>query len=502
MNEKIINSSSSLFLYNTLTQKKELFSPIRSRKVCMYCCGVTPYGNTHIGHTRTFFSYDLLFRILKDLNYDVEWARNITDIDDKIIQKAQEEGVTCREIANRYVTEQDEVLKFFQLKKPDHEPKVTEHIPQIISLIQTLIEKEYAYPSLSGVYFRVRKFLEYGKLSKNNIEELSKGVRIEVEETKEDSLDFVLWKAAKPKEIFWESPWGNGRPGWHIECSAMIQSLFGNSIDIHMGGRDLIFPHHEAEIAQSESAHGKLLSNYWLHTGMVTLYGEKMSKSTNHFVGIKDFLNKYPPEVLRLFFLSVSYTQSLDFTFEIVLENLKKLSRLYRFVSLVESYLNFNPISNRNKKDYEKTIFSEIPKMKNEMREFLYDDLNSSAALSVFFEFVRKTNSSLSEMEKTNCQLSPMDRHNLENHWYDLKKWMKNTLGLFQMVSDEFFRNLLKYNLVNEISIDQIDCKIEARNKARELKNWSLSDKIRDDLFKQGIQIQDTPSGTKWTVVL
>ncbi|MBX9839367.1 MAG: cysteine--tRNA ligase, partial [Silvanigrellaceae bacterium] len=315
-----------IHFFNTLTGKKEKFNTLNEGKVKMYCCGVTPYGNTHIGHSRTFFSYDLLYRTLVDNEMNVEWARNITDVDDKIIHKANQEGVSCADIVSRYVSEQDEMLELFNLQRPQHEPKVTENIPQIISLIEKLIHKELAYVTNSGVYYRVRKFVEYGKLSKNKIDDLKKGARIEIDEAKEDALDFALWKFAKEGEIYWASPWGNGRPGWHVECSAMIHSLFGDSIDIHMGGRDLIFPHHEAEIAQSEGATGKPFSSTWLHAGMVTLYGEKMSKSTNHFVAIKDFLSKYPSEVLRLVFLSVSYGQPLDFTFEMTTENLKKLA--------------------------------------------------------------------------------------------------------------------------------------------------------------------------------
>ena len=417
----------SIHLFNSLTAKKELFTPIIDKEIKMYCCGVTPYSNTHIGHSRTFFSYDLLYRTLKDNNYKVSWARNITDVDDKIIKKANDENITCQQVVSRYVEEQNEMLEFFDLFHPQYEPKVTDNIPQIIEIISKLIQKEYAYASSSGVYFRVRKYEEYGKLSKNKIDALKTGARIEVDESKEDALDFALWKFAKENEIFWKSPWGDGRPGWHIECSAMIHSLFGDTLDIHMGGRDLIFPHHEAEIAQSEAATGKPLANIWMHAGMVTLYGEKMSKSTNHFVSIKDFLAKYPAEVLRLGFLSVSYSQPLDFTFELMDENLKKLSKLYRFVSLVDSYSsNTNP----NQKESTQVIFEDLKNLIPKMRQGLADDLNSALALGYLFNFIKTINTSLSLLEKQNLILNSEDREILRIYWPEFKEWAKNSLGI------------------------------------------------------------------------
>lgn len=489
-----------MHFFNTLTGKKEQFNPLTVGKVKMYCCGVTPYGNTHIGHSRTFFSYDLLYRTLIDHGYNVEWARNITDVDDKIINKAHAEGLSCADIVARYVSEQDEMLELFNLIRPQYEPKVTESIPQIIDLIQTLITKEYAYVSTSGVYYRVRKFSEYGKLSKNKINDLKKGARIEVDESKEDALDFALWKFAKPGEIFWPSPWGNGRPGWHVECSAMIHSKFGDSIDIHMGGRDLIFPHHEAEIAQSEGATGKPFATNWLHAGMVTLYGEKMSKSTNHYVAIKDFLGKYPAEVLRLVFLSVSYGQPLDFTFEMTTENLKKLGKIYRFVSLLNEYAlqNVEALTNQ----YHESIFSDLSQMSVRMKECLADDLNSSAALAIFFDFIRSINSKISALEKTGKTLMKADLELLKTEWPQFKHWMKQVLGLLTKEPQEFFEELKQFSLASEISINEINIKLEERKLARASKDWAKSDAIRDELLAQGVQIQDTPLGTKWTVIL
>lgn len=489
-----------IHFFNTLTGKKDLFNPLTTGKVKMYCCGVTPYGNTHIGHSRTFFSYDLLYRTLIDQGYEVEWARNITDVDDKIINKANIEGVSCAEIVARYVSEQDEMLELFNLIRPQHEPKVTESIPEIIALIQTLIDKEFAYVSNSGVYYRVRKFSEYGKLSKNKIDDLKTGARIEIDESKEDALDFALWKFAKSNEIYWASPWGNGRPGWHVECSAMIHSKFGDSIDIHIGGRDLIFPHHEAEIAQSEGATGKPLATNWLHAGMVTLYGEKMSKSTNHYVAIKDFLGKYPAEVLRLVFLSVSYGQPLDFTFEMTTENLKKLGKIYRFVSLLDDYSNQSIDSLSN--FYSENIFTELSQLSFKMKGCLADDLNSSAALAVFFDFIRSINTKISLLEKSGKTITKSDSELLKLEWPQFKNWMKNVMGLLTQEPQQFFDSLKKFSLASEISINEINSKIEERKLARTNKDWAKSDAIREELLAQGIQVQDTPSGMKWTIIL
>lgn len=486
----------SLQLLNTLTGRKEPFRP-HSHKVKMYCCGVTPYSNTHIGHSRTFFSYDLLYRTLVDHNYDVQWARNITDVEDKIIKKAKEEGVSCADIVNKYVSEQDEMLRNFNLHRPQHEPKVTENIPQIIAMIETLIERGYAYASPSGVYYRVRKFEGYGKLSKNNIDDLRKGVRIEVDETKEDALDFVLWKAAKPGEIKWPSPWGEGRPGWHIECSAMIHTLFGDTIDIHMGGRDLIFPHHEAEIAQSEGATGKPFSAFWLHAGMVTLYGEKMSKSTNHFVSIADFLSKYPQEVLRLTFLSVSYAQPLDFTMELADENFKKLAKIYRFVELLDRYAA-EGWSESSQSTIE--VLSDLDNLTSKMRTGLADDLNSPSALGSFFETVRNINSGLASIEKAGRTLHKNDADRLQNVWPLTKAWLSHTLGLIQQSPQEFFAGLAHYRLSGQLSPADIENKLADRQTARNTKDWAAADKIRGDLLAQGIVIQDTPRGTRWTL--
>jgi len=500
-----------LKLFNTLSQQKETFNSIYPQKVKMYCCGITPYSHIHLGHMRTFFSYDLLYRTLIDQGYDIEWARNITDVDDKIIIKANNENKTCDEITEQYISDQTQHLKTFSLHSPMFEPRVTENIPQIIEMIQKLIDKDFAYVSLSGVYFRVRHFSQYGKLSKNKIDELKQGARIEVDESKEDPLDFALWKFAKQDEISWQTPWGDGRPGWHIECSAMINSLFGESIDIHMGGRDLIFPHHEAEIAQSEACTGTALANYWLHCGMMTLYHEKMSKSTNHFVSVEDFLSQYPPEVLRLVFLSVSYSQPLDFTFELAAENLKKLSKIYRFVSLIDVYSKDAKIILEKKETplqesedllssltETQDVFLKLPLLKQKMREHLEQDLNSAMALAEFFEFIKEVNSKIIQLEKSGKDLTISDLKILSQYWEDFKGWMSASLALLTQIPSKFFEYLRSFNCEHEISEVEILKKITLRSEYRDQKEWQKSDAIRDELLKYGVHVMDTPRGTKW----
>ena len=491
-----------LHLYDTLAQTKKLFQPL-GEEVKMYCCGVTPYSHTHIGHARTFFAYDLLWRALKDHDYAITAARNITDIDDKIINRANLEGVSCCDIVNRFVSEQNEFLEKFDLLKPDKEPKVTESMNDIVSFIAELEKKGKAYVTQSGVYFRVRNFKDYGKLSKNDLEKLRHGVRIAEDESKEDSADFALWKFAK-EEPHWPSPWGPGRPGWHIECSAMIFKMFGEQIDIHMGGRDLIFPHHEAEIAQSESLTSKPFASIWMHVGIVTLYGEKMSKSTNQFVSLSDFLEKYPAEVLRFIFLSAHYSQPLDFTYELAQENLKKLAKCYRFLGLIESYQNQNNLasSSQETETSQEVIFASLEILLSQMQKALDDDLNTALALSFFFEFVKEVNLKLGLLEKAGKSLSTEDFKHLAYIWPQIHVWLQKTLGILKKTPSAFFEELRAFQVSAELSLDDIEKQILRRNEARLHKDWSLADDIRKALLVQGVQLNDGKTKTTWTVLL
>lgn len=490
-------------LFDTVSKKKQSLNSKIQKKIKMYCCGVTPYSNVHIGHARTFFTYDILYRTLRDADFEVSWARNITDVDDKIIKRAKDEGKSCDEIVKKYTDELDSLLDDFDLLKPEFEPKATKHIPKIITLISTLIEKDYAYKTKNGVYFRVRKFPNYGKLSGNTLNDLKSGVRIEDDPLKEDPLDFALWKSAKKDEIAWDSPFGAGRPGWHIECSSMIDSLFESQVDIHMGGRDLIFPHHEAEIAQSEAYSGKDFCKVWMHTGMVKYYGEKMSKSKNNFISLIDYEKKYPCEALRLFFLSSSYRQPLDFTYEAIKENIKKLLRIYRFIEIVEELLSESKSHKRLHNDnIDDLIFLDLPTLLDKMRNCLFDDLNSQEALALWFDFIKKVNPKLIALRKLNKGYLDKDMISLETYWFKIKAWFQSCLGLFTKESRVFFESLKHYGSIQELSILDIEKTIAARDKARTEKNWQLADSLRDELMKSGVILQDTPKGTKWAYAL
>ncbi|MCJ7493900.1 MAG: cysteine--tRNA ligase, partial [Deltaproteobacteria bacterium] len=309
-----------LKIYNTLTKKKEEFLPLQKGKVSMYVCGVTVYDRCHIGHARAAVVFDVLFRFLRYRGYEVTYVRNYTDVDDKIIKRANQEGVSCQEIAKRYIQEYEEDMEALGMERPTHEPRATENISQIIDLVKKLVEKGFAYTVDGDVYFSVEKFSSYGKLSGRDLEEMRAGARVEVDERKNNPLDFALWKSSKPGEPEWDSPWGRGRPGWHIECSAMSQRYLGESFDIHGGGQDLIFPHHENEIAQSEAATGKPFVRFWVHNGFVNINHEKMSKSLGNILAIRDLLQDHHPEVLRLFLLSNHYRSPVDFSLQNMIE--------------------------------------------------------------------------------------------------------------------------------------------------------------------------------------
>ena len=316
-------------VYNTLTGKKEDFVPLHEGKVGMYVCGVTVYDLCHIGHARSAIIFDILYRYFRYRGYEVTFVRNFTDIDDKIINRANQEGVDYKTIAERYIREFGMDIRGLGLEKATIEPRATDHIPEMIELVSGLIEKGYAYPGGGDVFFSVERFKEYGKLSKRNLEEMQAGARVEIDEKKKNPLDFVLWKGSKPGEPFWESPWGKGRPGWHIECSVMSMKYLGETFDIHGGGRDLVFPHHENEIAQSEGATGKPFARYWIHNGFININKEKMSKSLGNILTIKEVVKEWHPEVLRLFFLSSHYRSPLDYSEESLKEAKSGLDRFY-----------------------------------------------------------------------------------------------------------------------------------------------------------------------------
>ncbi len=458
--------------YNTLTRKKEKFVPLEPGKVKMYACGPTVYDYFHIGNARTFIIFDALRRYLKYRGYDVTFVQNFTDVDDKIINRAREEGVSPGEISEKFIQIYFEDSKTLGIEKADIYPKVTENIDEIIEFIKELMDEEYAYESEGDVYFDVSKFKDYGKLSKQNLEELQLGARVEVSEQKRNPLDFALWKAAKPNELNWESPWGLGRPGWHIECSTMANRYLGETIDIHGGGGDLIFPHHENEIAQSEARSGKPFANYWLHVGYLNIDSKKMSKSLGNFFTPREIAKEFDLENYRFLILSAHYRSPVNFSKELLESARNGLDRLYTGKNNLE-YLIENAEDKAPAENEEKWI-EDLKLYRDRFNEAVDDDFNTADGIAVIFDLIREINTNVDE--KTAKQTL--------QEVYDLFIELTSVLGL-----------LGKKEGILEEDIEKL---IEERQKARKEKNFELSDKIRDDLKKKGIILEDTPQGVKW----
>ena len=458
-------------LYNTLTRKKETFVPLEEGKVKMYVCGPTVYNYIHIGNARPAIVFDTVRRYLEYRGFDVKFVSNFTDVDDKLIRAANQLGEDVPAIADKFIDAYFEDVSALGCQKADVHPRVMENMDIIIDFIRQLIEKGYAYESAGDVYFRTRKFDHYGKLSHQSIDDLQIGARIEVGDRKQDDLDFALWKTAKEGEIFWESPWGLGRPGWHIECSAMAKKYLGETIDIHAGGQDLTFPHHENEIAQSEALSGKLFSRYWMHNGYINIDNEKMSKSLGNFVLVHDIIKKHNPQVLRFFMLSVHYRNPINYSEEL-LESTKAA-----FERLTTSYQNLlhrkkasTDLTNDNQEWLEKIASSQ-----EQFIEAMDDDFNTAKAISVLFDLSKLANYYL--LEK-NTAVAVIDA------------FTKQFEALF---------HVLGLKLEKEEMLDgEIDALIEKRIQARKDRNFQLSDQIRDQLKEMNIILEDTPQGTRW----
>ncbi len=438
----------------------------------MYACGPTVYDYFHIGNARTFIIFDALRKYLEYRGYDVTFVQNFTDVDDKIINRAKEEGVPPGEISEKFIQIYFEDSKTLGIEKADIYPKVTENIEEIIEFIGELMDKGYAYESGGDVYFDVSRYEDYGKLSKQNLEELQLGARVEVSEQKRNPLDFVLWKAAKPGELSWESPWGAGRPGWHIECSTMSNKYLGETIDIHGGGRDLIFPHHENEIAQSEARSGKPFANYWLHVGYLNIDDKKMSKSLGNFFTPREIAKEFDLENFRFLILSAHYRNPVNFNRELLESAKNGLDRLYTGKNNLE-YLIENA-EDRIPMENEKEWLENLKQYKNRFNEVMDDDFNTADGIAVIFDLVREINTNVDE--KATKQIL--------QEAYDLFMELTSVLGL-----------LGKKEETLEEDIERL---IEERQKARKEKNFELSDKIRDDLKEKGIILEDTPQGVKW----
>ena len=500
----------ALRIYNTLTGKKEDFVPLHEKRIGMYVCGVTVYDLSHIGHARSTIIFDMIYRYLRYRGYEVTYVRNFTDIDDKIIKRANEEGVDYKTIAEKYIGEFNIDMGRFGLEKPLVEPKATEHITEMIQLISTLVERGYAYPAGGDVFFSVERFKDYGKLSKRNLEEMQAGARVEVDEKKKNPLDFALWKASKPGEPFWESPWGKGRPGWHIECSVMSQKYLGETLDIHGGGKDLIFPHHENEIAQSEAATGKPFVRYWIHNGFVNMNKEKMSKSLGNILTLKEIFKDWRPEVIRLFLLSHHYRSPVDFSFDSLSEAKSGLDRFYATLKAIQDEMAKPKGEGLPCEEIKYTsqgrgggdsIFEEVHQalesFKIRFEEAMDDDFNTAQALGYFYDLQRYLNTLLdiSKGHPTEAIISLLKKG--RDHFSNMG-WIS---GLFQEDPEVYLREQKKEGLNRlNLSEEEILKLIEDRNVARKEKNWKKADEIRNDLLSKGILLEDTPSGTIWKI--
>ncbi len=462
----------NIIIYNSLTRKKEQFIPLKKPQVKIYTCGVTVYDACHIGHARSLFIFDLIRRYLKYQGYRVSFVRNITDIDDKIIKRANELKIDWKELIVKYIDSYNQDLDSLGIGKADFEPRATENIPDMIKYIEGLIQKGYAYESGGDVYFNVRKFIGYGKLSGQSIDEMQKGVRIEPSDLKKDPLDFALWKRSKENEPSWPSPWRRGgRPGWHIECSVMSQKfLKTQTLDIHAGGRDLIFPHHENELAQSESYSGKLFAKYWIHHGLLTINTQKMSKSLGNFITIKDFIAKYHnPELLKFFFLSAHYGHPIDYSDAKIEEARQALQRIVIFMDKAKLARPGLGVS------FLKIIPQEIVLLKNKFIASLNDDFNTPEALACVFELVNLGNKNITKADFV---------FNVKNTLNEMLKILGISLKIVKIDT--------------EISDDEIKLKIQSRVDAKQAKDYALADKIREELEGQGVILEDTKEGTTW----
>lgn len=481
----------SLHFYNTLTGKEEEFIPLIPDTVKMYVCGVTVYDRSHIGHARAMVIFDVMYRYLRFLGYDVTFVRNFTDVDDKIINRANERGISAQELSDLYIREFNEDMTALRCLPPTHEPRATHHIAEMIAIIQELEAKGLAYAVDGDVYFAVERFPGYGKLSHRRLEDMMAGARIEVDERKRHPMDFALWKASKPGEPWWESPWGQGRPGWHIECSAMCSTYLGQPFDIHGGGSDLIFPHHENEIAQSEGATGQELARYWLHNGMVTVEQEKMSKSVGNFLTISDALRKTAPEVLRLVLLSTHYRMPLDFSEQKLEEADKGLTRIYETLARVDAALakgaSASPVGEQRSNSELRTRNSELL---DRFREAMDDDCNTARALGVVFETIRELNRLLDAGES-----GPLDGTR-----QDLAA-IGSVLGIMNETPVQFLEQRKQRVLAQaQLTPDMIERLIAERADARKARDFKQADAIRARLADQGVMLQDSPTGTTWTV--
>jgi cysteinyl-tRNA synthetase len=494
-------------IYNSLSKHKEEFKPVNKGKVKMYVCGMTVYSDAHIGHARTYFAFDMIRRYFEYKGYDVTYIQNITDVDDKIIAGANKEGMDPLEFSKKYTDICLTDLDNLGIRRADEYPKASETIPDMIKMIQKIIDKGYGYESKGDVYFSVEKFEDYGKLSGQKLENLMDGVRICATDLKRNPYDFALWKSAKPGEPEWFSPWGKGRPGWHIECSTMSSKFLGLPFDIHGGGMDLRFPHHENEIAQAEAAEGVEFAKYWMHIGLLTVEGEKMSKSIGNIINVKDLIKKWDPEIVRFFFAQAHYRSPPDFSEKGLINAQKGLDRIYRLVEKLQEISENKQIEkiesnelNVNEKQYLKIIQEFI----SDFEAAMDDDFNTPQAVSSIFEFVNNSNKFLEENPEPNKDLIGYSLFVLTKLGKVLTLFQKDLSKDKRIDEPKLLENVQnvanKYQIsTKEKDIEQlIDSLLDLREKARKSKDWQKADQIRDDLGNLGIEIQDTDTGPVW----
>jgi cysteinyl-tRNA synthetase len=477
--------SMTLKVHNTFSGKKEDFQPISEGTVGMYVCGVTVYDHCHIGHARSALVFDIIARYLLSKGYDVTSVKNFTDIDDKIIRKSNEEGIPWTEVGQKYIQSFYDDMGALNVIRPTHEPRATEHIGEMIQLVEALLRKGHAYPVDGDVYFSVESYSRYGQLSKRSLEEMLAGARVEVDERKRNPLDFALWKESKPGEPFWVTPFGKGRPGWHLECSVMSTKYLGNPFDIHGGGRDLIFPHHENERAQTEAATGATFVNYWIHNGFVNIEKEKMSKSIGNILLIKDFLAHYHPEVLRLFFLSTHYRNPIDYSAKSIDDAHNALHRLYHTLGRVAGLLKGRTLPSAPYKDADA--------LEKAFHDAMDDDFNTALALSQAFELITMINTMLDDKDESN--------HPFIVHASGLLTSMLGVLGFLRDDMETFHaqekaRHLARVGLTAEA----LENLIQERVLARQNKDFKRADEIRAILINNGITLLDSPKGTEWRI--
>lgn len=464
----------SLKLYNTLTRKKEVFEPIQPGKVSMYVCGPTVYDYIHIGNARPMIFFDVFRKYLQHCGYEVKYIVNFTDVDDKLIKKANETGETVPEIADRFIQAYYEDAESLGVERADIHPRVTENIAEVIAFIEGLVDKQFAYESGGDVYFRTNRFESYGKLSQQDLEELQLGIRVAVDERKENPQDFVLWKGAKPGEISWDSPWGKGRPGWHIECSAMASKYLGETIDIHGGGQDLTFPHHECELAQSEALHDKPLARYWMHNGYIHMNNQKMSKSLGNGISVKQLRQRYSMEAVRYFMLSTHYRHPLHFSEEVMQQAQRSVDRIHNGMTDLLYRINQE---DQSTVDIDESVQQQVEQITEQFHHRMQDDVNTADALTAMFDLISVSNQYL-QREHVNKQL-------------------------LQLILDRFreMNRILRIYVepeAEQLLDEEIEALIEERNLARKNKDFARADEIRDLLKEKNIMLEDTPQGVRW----